>query len=44
MHIYRSLIMFDHVIGWAIVWGWAKPFGSIPIGSRGLVCSTLSLE
>jgi len=25
MCIYRSLIMFDHVMGWAIVWGckWA---------------------
>jgi len=21
MHIYRLLIMFDHVMGWAIVWG-----------------------
>jgi len=25
MHIYRLLIMFGHVMGWAFDWAWAKP-------------------
>jgi len=35
MHIYRSLIMFGHVIGWALAWAiggpgpWAQALSSI---------------
>jgi len=47
MHIYSLLIMFDHVMGWAIVWGhrwawaWPRPFSSIIVGLRDLDCNTL---